>query len=131
MEDQIFQKIQETLAAALGVETDEVKPESSLVNDLGAESIDFIDIIFRLEKTFDIKIPSGDLFPGNILNDERFVQDGVVTEAGLAEIKDKVPYMDLEAFKKEPKVANLAGHFTVKMIIDYVQDRLSKDAQAS
>lgn len=128
MENSILEKIQETLAGALGVDKDEVKPEASLTKDLGAESIDFIDIIFRLEKAFDIKIPSGDLFPGNILNDERFVQNGVVTAAGLEEIKAKMPYLDAQAFAQDPKISRLAEFFTVQMVINYIQDRLAKDA---
>lgn len=128
MENSVLEKIQETLAGALGVDKDEVKPEASLTRDLGAESIDFIDIIFRLEKAFDIKIPSGDLFPGNILNDERFVQNGLVTEAGIEELKVKMPYLDIEAFSADPKISRLAEFFTVKMVINYIQDRLAKDA---
>ncbi len=124
MDDEIFRKIQDTLAGALGVDRDEIRPEASLVRDLGAESIDFIDIIFRLEKTFDIKIPSGDLFPGNILNDERFVKEGRVTPAGLIELKAKVPYLDVQAFSKDPQVSKLADFFTVQMVMNYVRDRL-------
>ncbi len=128
MENEIFQKIQETLSQALGVEKDDIKPESSLVRDLGAESIDFIDIIFRLEKNFDIKIPSGELFPGHILNDERFVSQGKVTEAGLNELKTRVPYLNLEGFSRDPLVAKLGDYFTVQMIMNYLKDRLSKNA---
>ncbi len=130
MEQEIFLKIQETLAGALGVDREEIRPDASLTRDLGAESIDFIDIIFRLEKTFDIKIPSGELFPGNILNDERFVKEGRVTAAGLSELKVKVPYLDLDSFSKDPQVSKLAEHFTVQMIIRYIQDRLGKEAKA-
>ena len=127
--DPIFQKVQETLSAALGVEREEIQPEASLVRDLGAESIDFIDIIFRLEKAFDIKIPSGELFPGNILNDERFVQSGRVTPAGLAELKARIPYLDLEDFSRDPQVMKLSDQFTVQMIVRYLQERLVKDAR--
>ncbi len=131
MDDQaILSKIQETLGGALGVESEDVHPESSLTKDLGAESIDFIDIVFRLEKNFNIKIPSGDLFPGNILNDERFVREGRVTAEGLTELKEKVPYLDLEVFAKDPQVSRLGDFFTVRMIIRYLQDRLAKDAKA-
>jgi acyl carrier protein len=129
MENEVFEKVQETLAAALGIEKDDIHPQSSLVRDLGAESIDFIDIIFRLEKTFDIKIPSGDLFPGHILNDERFVSQGRVTEAGLAELKARVPYLDVEAFGRDPQVTKMGDFFTVQMVMNYLKDRLSKDAK--
>ena len=130
MEDEIFRKIQETLAGALGSDENDIRPESSLVKDLGAESIDFIDIIFRLEKTFDIKIPSGDLFPGNILNDDRFVKEGRVTPDGLQELKAKVPYLDVDTFSKDPQITKLADFFTVRMVMNYIQDRLAKDAKA-
>ena len=130
MEQQIFAKIQETLAGALGVDREQIRPDASLTRDLGAESIDFIDIIFRLEKAFDIKIPSGELFPGNVLNDERFVKEGRVTPAGLAELKARVPYLDIDSFSRDPQVSKLAEHFTVQMVINYIQDRLAKNAKA-
>ena len=130
MENEIFEKVKQTLSNALGIEAEDVRPESSLVRDLGAESIDFIDIIFRLEKTFDIKIPSGDLFPGNILNDERFLKEGKVTEAGLQELRAKVPYLDIDTFAKDPQVGKLADFFTVRMIMNYVQDRVSGNIKA-
>ncbi len=130
MDDEIFRKIQETLAGALGADPSAVSPEASLVRDLGAESIDFIDIIFRLEKCFDIKIPSGELFPGNILNDEQFVKEGRVTPAGLQELKAKVPYLDIESFSRDPQVSRLADFFTVRMVMNYIQDRFARDAKA-
>jgi acyl carrier protein len=123
METGNLKKIQEILAAALGVDESEVQPEASLTEDLGAESIDFIDIIFRLEKGFDIKIPSDELFPANMFTDGRLVQDGVVTPEGIEELKAKVPYMDVEAFSKDPQISKLSEQFTVKMILDYINDR--------
>lgn len=129
MEAEILNKVQETLSGALGVDKEEVQPQSSLTHDLGAESIDFIDIIFRLERAFGIKIPSGELFPGNILNDDRFIQNGTVTDVGLKELRAKVPYMDVDAFAKDPQVSKLSEHFKVEMIIHYIRDRLAKDAK--
>ena len=128
MEKEIFSKVQETLAGALGVDAADVKPESSLRHDLGAESIDFIDIIFRLEKTFNIKIPASDLFPSHIFTDERFTKEGVVTSEGLAELRSRLPYLDLGDFEKDPQVSKLADYFTVKMILRYLEDRLGKSS---
>ena len=65
--EQVFEKVRTALVDALGVDEDEVKPQATLVGDLGAELIDFLDIVFRLEKSFDIKIPRGELFPEDIL----------------------------------------------------------------
>ena len=74
--DEIYEKIKAALVDALGVDEDEITPEATLVGDLGAESIDFLDIVFRLEKAFDIKIPRGELFPEDVLTDPKYVQDG-------------------------------------------------------
>ena len=66
----------------------------TLVGDLGAESIDFLDIVFRLEKAFDIKIPRGELFPEDILTNAQYVQNGKVTPEGLAQLKQRMPFAD-------------------------------------
>lgn len=126
MNDEIFTKLQDTLAGALGIGKEEITPEASLVRDLGAESIDFIDILFRLEKAFDIKIPSGELFPGNILNDDRYVSQGKVTPDGIDELRQKLPYLDIETFSKDPQISSLPDFFTVSMIMRYLEDRLAK-----
>ena len=121
---EIFEKVREGLVEALSVEDDEVTSEASLTRDLGAESIDFLDIVFRLEKAFDIKIPRGDLFPENLLNNPEFVQDGKMTDTGLKELEEQLPYADLETFKKNPMVGNLGDVFTVGMIVGYIEFRL-------
>ena len=129
--NQIFEKVQDCLSGALGIEPEEIRPESSLVRDLGAESIDFIDILFRLEKAFDIKIPSGELFPANLFNEERMVQAGRVTPEGIRVLREKMPFLDLAEFEKDPQVSNLGNYFTVQMILDYVGEKVSKDIQTS
>ena len=131
MSDEILNKIREILSAALGSDKEDIELQSSLVRDLGAESIDFIDIIFRLEKTFDIKIPSGDLFPSHLLNDERFVKEGQVTPEGIHELRTKLPYLEIEEFAKDPQISKLAEQFTVQMILRYLQDRLGKETGCS
>lgn len=128
-EDLIFSKVQECFSGALGIEANEILPESSLVRDLGAESIDFIDMIFRLEKTFDIKIPSGELFPGNLLNQEGLVEEGRVTAEGMKVLRQKLPFLDLTGFEKDPVVSNLPGLFNVQMVVDYLRERMSKNLQ--
>jgi len=130
MEKELFTKVQQTLAGALGVDESDITPEASLKRDLGAESIDFIDIVFRLEKAFDLKIPAGDLFPSHLLNDERFVKEGVVTPEGLTELRTKLPYLELDEFVKDPQITKLADCFTVKMLLRYLGDRLSKSSRS-
>jgi acyl carrier protein len=123
--NEIFEKVQETLVDALGVDDDEVTEDATLVDDLGAESIDFLDIVFRLEKNFGIKIPRGELFPENLAADASFVDDGKVTEEGLATMREKMPHADIDSFADDPKVENIQSLFTVNMITNFVENKLN------
>src|SRR6516162_3922978 len=106
--DEIYSKVSSTLVEALNVDEDEVKPDSTLQGDLGAESIDFLDIVFRLEREFGIKIPRGELFPESIFQgDAEFVQDGRVTDKGMQELRERMPFADLSSFESNPDVTNL------------------------
>jgi acyl carrier protein len=126
-QDEIFSKVSATLVEALNVEEEEIKPTSTLQGDLGAESIDFLDIVFRLEREFGIKIPRGELFPEAIFQgDPEFVQNGKVTDKGLAELKARMPFADLSQFEKNPEVAGISDLFTVDMITRYIQGKLDE-----
>jgi len=130
-EDKIFEKVKETLVEALGVDEEEVTPEATLTGDLGAESIDFLDIVFRLEKAFDIKIPPGELFPDNVLNNPEYVADGKLTEAGLAKLKESMPHVDFSQFEQNPDVNNLPELFKVQTIVNYVRNKLNQQGSPS
>jgi len=123
-QDEILSKVTESLMDALGVEEEEVTSTASLTEDLGAESIDFLDIVFRLEKAFGIKIPRGDLFPENLLSSPEYVKDGKLTDEGLTVLREKMPHADLKQFAGNPLVSELGQLFTVGMIVSYVSDRL-------
>jgi len=124
--DEIAQKVQQVLVDALGVDEDEVRPEATLMRDLGAESIDFLDMVFRLEKTFAIKIPREELFPAeSLMNNPEFVANGKLTQKGLAQLREKLPHTDLAAFEKDPDINKLADLFTVNLIINYVDSKLN------
>lgn len=123
--EEIFEKVQATLVDALGVDDDEVARDSTLQGDLGAESIDFLDIVFRLERNFGIKIPRGELFPENLTADPEWIADGKMTEKGLAELKARLPFADLSKFEADPDVEKLADLYTVDMLVQYVQSKLS------
>jgi acyl carrier protein len=123
--DEITKKVREALVDALGIDEEEAVAEARIGADLGAESIDYLDIVFRLEKAFNIKIPRGDLFPDNILTSEEFVQNGKLTEKGLGELKARMPYADLSKFEKNPNVQDIADLFTVDMIVGYVEAKLA------
>jgi acyl carrier protein len=123
--DEIFKKVQEVLVDALGVDEEEVTPTAVVRDDLGAESIDFLDIMFRLEKAFGIKIPRGEMMPENLSADPNLVKDGMVTPAGIAELKAKMPHSDFSTFEKDPKLDSMSKLFTVDAIVNYVQQKLA------
>jgi acyl carrier protein len=125
--DEIYTKVSATLVEALNVDESDIKPESTLQGDLGAESIDFLDIVFRLEREFGIKIPRGELFPESIFQgDPEFVKDGKVTDKGLAELRARMPFADLAKFEENPEVSNISDLFTVEMITRYIQGKVSE-----
>src|SRR6478735_11817326 len=118
---EIYEKVSATLVDALNVDEEEIKPTSTLQGDLGAESIDFLDIVFRLEREFSIKIPRNELFPESIFQgDPDFVKDGKVTAKGLAELRAKMPYADLSEFEKNPTLEGISDLFTVNLIVSYI-----------
>ncbi len=123
-QEDLFGKVQEVLVDALGVDDDEVTPQATLVEDLGAESIDFLDIVFRLEKAFGIKIEQSELFPDNVLNDPQYVEGGRVTDHGMAELRRRLPHADLDAFDANREVEAFPNIFTVDTIIKFVQAKL-------
>jgi len=124
--DEIFEQVQEVMIDALGVDDDEVTLEATLMGDLGAESIDFLDIVFRLEKAFEIKIPREELFPAeSLMNESEFIHNGKLTEKGLAELRDKMPHTDLTEFEKDPDINKMGDLFTVNAIVNYVENKLS------
>lgn len=124
-EEEIFKTIQETLVEALGVDEDEVTEDATLVADLGAESIDFLDIVFRLEKAFDIKIPREELFPQDILTNADFVEDGKLNAAGLAELKKRMPFADLDKFAENPKIQEFGNILTVGDMVRFVASKVN------
>src|SRR5437667_2897589 len=124
-QEEIYSKVSATLVEALNVDEEEITPDSTLQGDLGAESIDFLDIVFRLEREFGIKIPRGELFPESIFQgDPEFVQNGKVTEKGLAELRSRMPFADLDRFEANPEVGAISDLFTVEMITRYIQGKL-------
>src|SRR3954453_6031559 len=126
-QEEIYSKVSATLVEALNVDEDEISPKATLQGDLGAESIVFLDIVFRLEREFGIKIPRGELFPESIFQgDPDFVQNGKVTAKGLAELRAKMPFADLARFEKDPQVSNLSDLFTVELITRYIQGKLTE-----
>ena len=120
--EEIYNKVKEVMVDALGVDDVDVKPLSTLRGDLGAESIDFLDIVFRLEKAFGIKIPRGEMFPEDIFSNPVYVKDNKVTPEGLVELKKRMPHMDFTKLDTDPDINNM--QFTVDTVVNYIENKL-------
>jgi acyl carrier protein len=124
-QEEVFNKVKDVLTTALAVDDDEVTPEARLSEDLGAESIDYLDISFQLEKTFGIKIPKGELMPDNIFTNPEFVQNGKMTPKGVAELKSRMPFADLSKFEQDPDINKFRDVFTVQALVNYVMSKVN------
>ena len=123
--NEIYGKVANVLVEALNVEDHEIKPGARLAGDLGAESIDFLDIVFRLEREFGIKIPRGELFPDSIFQgDPEFVNDGKVTDQGMRELRSRMPYANLDGFDGDRRLTAVPELFTVDLITRYIAWKL-------
>jgi acyl carrier protein len=122
--EEVFKKVQTALVDALGVDEEEVTPQATMVGDLGAESIDFLDIVFKLEKSFGIEIPRKELSPEDILTNAEYVQDGKVTAAGIAELKRRMPFVDFAKFESNPQVREFSNLLTVGDLCRYVETKV-------
>lgn len=123
--EEIFEKVSEVLQDALAVDEDEVTAEATLTEDLGAESIDFLDIVFQLEKAFDVKIDQSEMFPNDVLQNPEYVQDGKVTDKGMEELKAKLPHADLNEFDASRDVEEFSKVFTVETVCKFIDRKVN------
>ena len=123
--DEVFAGVRDALVEALAVDDEEVTLGATLVDDLGAESIDLLDIVYRLEKTFAIKIDRSELIPEDLLTDTQYVVDGKLTAVGLEELKKRMPGKDLGDFEKNPMVQNISTILTVQDMCTLVENKLA------
>jgi len=123
--NQVYQLVVATLVEAGNLAEEDVVPKATLQGDLGFESIDFLDIVFRLEREFGIKIPRGELFPESIFQgDPDYVQNGKVTAKGLDELRERMPFADISKFEQTPELQFISDLFTVAMMYKYICYRL-------
>src|SRR2546421_4225516 len=126
-QEETYTKVSATLVEALNVDEEEIQPTSTLQGDLGAESIDFLDIVFRLEREFAIKIPRGELFPESVFQgNPEFVSDGRVTDKGIGELRSRMPYADLGGFDHDRRLSAVSDLFTVDLVTRYVAWKLGE-----
>src|SRR3954454_13493112 len=130
-QEEIYTKVSSTLVEALNVDEDQINPGATLQGDLGAESIDFLDIVFRLEREFGIKLARGELFPDSIFQgDPDLVSDGRVTDRGMAELRSRMLWADLSGFEHDPRLDAVPDLFTVGLLTRYVTWKLGTHAGA-
>jgi acyl carrier protein len=130
--NEIQTKVAKVLVDALGVEDVEVKPSATLQTDLGAESIDFLDIVFRLEREFGIKIPRGELFFERVFElSAEILQDGQVTDEGIAALRAQMPYADLTALERDRRLNRIDDLLTVDLLTRYIQWKLRGNEAAA
>ena len=123
--DEIFDKVKDVLENALGVDAEDVTMDATLQGDLGAESIDFLDISFKLEQEFSIKIDQGELFPENLMSDDSLVQDGKLTDKAMDLLKDRMPHVDFSKLDQDRRVDQLSEVFTVSSLVDFIERKVS------
>ncbi len=124
-EREILERLTRVLMDALGADDEDVTLSATLQGDLGAESIDFLDIVFRLEREFGIKIPRGELFPESIFDGRsEFVREGEVTDEGMVELRSRLPFADLDGFDGDRRFGSVADLFTVGLLARYVAWKL-------
>ena len=132
----IYEKVKESVVEALGVDDDEVTPDAVLFDDLGAESLDLLDIVFRLEKEFSIKIPRGGIQAdalsgeGENLKEEDLVADGVLTPLGIEKLKIAMPEVDPSRITEGFRVDDIATLFTVQTFVNITKQLLEEKGTA-
>jgi acyl carrier protein len=123
---EIRARITKVLVQSLGVEEDDVRRAATLQGDLGAESIDFLDIMFRLEREFRIKIERNELFPDLIARDDpAFARDGRLTDEGLTALRLRLPYADFRDLELDRRLDRIDDLFTVELLTNFITWKLS------
>ncbi len=122
--NEVFEKVRDVLVDALAVDEDEVTPEATITGDLGAESIDILDISFKLEQEFDFKIGQGELFPEGVMQDPEYVQEGKVTDKGIATLRENLPHFNFDKLEEDRRVEAVGQIFTVEALVNFCEHKL-------
>jgi acyl carrier protein len=130
--NEINARVTKALVQALGVEKEDIKPSATLQGDLGAESIDFLDIMFRLEREFRIKIHQDELFPELVLlGNSTIIDDGRLTDDGLAALHTHMPYADWSKLERDRRLNRIDDLFTVELVASYIRWKLAGSGAAA
>lgn len=128
--EEIYGKVVRVLAESLYVQEGDLTPTTTLVGDLGAESIDFLELVFRLEHEFGIVIPDGELFPRSVFQgNSDFVREGRLTDQGMSELRSRMPYADLGVFDRDRRLSAVPDLFTVGLVARYIAWKLNQSIE--
>jgi len=132
----IFERVRTAFAEALGLDDDEVFYESTVIEDLGAESLDLLDIVFRLERSFDIRIPRGGVEQAvreAMEEGQELERHGILTEEGLRRLQVAMPEVPAELFKEGLKTSEIALLFRVstfcRLVAELLDDKDNEGGQ--
>ena len=119
--DLTLSRVQQILAAVLGVDPQRAAPEASLTDDLDAESIDFVDILFRIEQEFGLKIDRDTLIAQDYFRDPQFFEDGKLTEAGIEAFRQRYQFTKIDGIKPGQSGREVVAHLlTVQTLVDLI-----------
>ena len=129
----VYPKIKVIVADVLAIDESEVRPEGSLIDDYGGESIDFLDLVFRLEREFKVKIPRGQIEKEarGALDDTEFAENGRLTEKGMVRLKEYLSEVPQDRFRNGMSVAEIPTLFTVETFCKLVRRAQEKNEQAA
>jgi acyl carrier protein len=121
----IHEKVTNVLVEVLAVDEEQVTPTAALQRDLGADSLDLLEIMFRLQHEFGIEMPRDELFPGFFLRIRpEWVHDSKLTDQGLAELRSRLPYADLARLQVDRRLSTVSDLLSVGLVTTYVQWKL-------
>ena len=118
--------VKDAVVEALALDEDEVTPDSTLMDDLGAESIDLLDILFRIQKSTGVKIEAsdlGDYIQGGIPDDEFSDDNEMITEKGAEQLHKVMPQVDPSELAGTLNANEVITLFTVQNLTDMVKSR--------
>ena len=129
--EEVVERVRILVAEALARDVAEVRADSLLMDELGAESLDFLDIVFRLEQTFEIQITRGEMewAARGSMTDEEFAPGGVISDAGLARLRELMPEA---AARIQPglRPAQILSLFSVATFARIVEGKLAGESVA-
>ena len=129
--NEVHARVTKVLVQSLGVEEDDVIPSATLQGDLGAESIDFLDILFRLEREFSIKIERNELFPDPFSQDDPiFARDGRLTDEGLTALRLRMPYANFRDLEFDRQLNRIDDLVTVELLTSFIMWKLRENGKA-